>query len=103
MRLLVRADASAGMGAGHVIRCLALAEEWIASGGQVDFASVDLPPRLQVMLENAGVVVRMLGTRPGSPDISLMRNTKRPFDTSGAAFWCSTISVMPPTTARTWY
>lgn len=36
--LIIRADATAKIGAGHVLRCLALAEAWVAKGGTVDFA-----------------------------------------------------------------
>ena len=32
--LLIRADAGPGIGAGHVLRCLALAQGWIARGGK---------------------------------------------------------------------
>lgn len=35
--LVIRADAGARMGAGHVMRCLSLAQEWLAQGGQVTF------------------------------------------------------------------
>ena len=37
--LLVRADADARMGTGHLMRCLALAQAWQADGGQVIFLS----------------------------------------------------------------
>ncbi len=37
-RLLIRADAGAGVGAGHLMRCLALAESWIEGGGGVTVA-----------------------------------------------------------------
>jgi UDP-2,4-diacetamido-2,4,6-trideoxy-beta-L-altropyranose hydrolase len=37
MRLLIRADASARMGTGHVMRCLALGQAWQDAGGAVEF------------------------------------------------------------------
>lgn len=37
--LFVRADASSGMGAGHVMRCIALAQAWMAQGGGIHFIS----------------------------------------------------------------
>ncbi|WP_320006683.1 UDP-2,4-diacetamido-2,4,6-trideoxy-beta-L-altropyranose hydrolase [Maridesulfovibrio sp.] len=36
--LLIRADANSSIGIGHVMRCLALAEEWIARGGDAVLA-----------------------------------------------------------------
>jgi UDP-2,4-diacetamido-2,4,6-trideoxy-beta-L-altropyranose hydrolase len=48
--LIVRADASSTMGGGHLMRCLALALEWQASGGRVVFltncSSIGLRKRL---------------------------------------------------------
>lgn len=36
-RLVIRADADGAMGTGHVMRCLALAQEWRRQGGEVVF------------------------------------------------------------------
>ena len=40
--LVVRADASLEIGAGHVMRCIALAQAWQATGGDVHFVCAEL-------------------------------------------------------------
>jgi len=45
--LTVRADASSKMGTGHVMRCLAIAQAWYDSGGNVVFISYQLPKKLK--------------------------------------------------------
>lgn len=53
--LLVRADASAQRGTGHIMRCLALAQAWQCQGGQVSFILGEKLPRLQQRLTAAHI------------------------------------------------
>ena len=53
--LLLRADAGPGQGAGHVMRCLALAESWHRQGGQVTLLSSRLNPALRQRTETLGI------------------------------------------------
>lgn len=52
--LLVRADASATIGVGHVMRCFALAEAWLETGGRVAFAMNDVPEGIAQRIARTG-------------------------------------------------
>lgn len=56
--LLVRADASAEIGVGHVMRSLALAQAWKLAGGRVVFACAALPASLAARLKDEGMTLR---------------------------------------------
>ncbi len=50
--LLIRADASTSIGTGHIMRTLALAQEWRRGGGDVIFAVAMLPESLRARIQN---------------------------------------------------
>lgn len=65
--LLLRADAGPSIGAGHVLRCLALAQGYLARGGQVRLRTLlaaDSP--LARRFVDAGAEVETLAEDPGS-------------------------------------
>jgi UDP-2,4-diacetamido-2,4,6-trideoxy-beta-L-altropyranose hydrolase len=68
--LLVRADANAQMGTGHVMRCLALAQAWQDAGGEVVFACADLSARIEERLRAERIHLAPLHALSGSPEDS---------------------------------
>jgi UDP-2,4-diacetamido-2,4,6-trideoxy-beta-L-altropyranose hydrolase len=65
MRLVFRADASAQMGTGHLMRCLALAQAWRGDGGESAFVTRAEGPLAERLKEEGNEVVAV-GAAPGS-------------------------------------
>jgi UDP-2,4-diacetamido-2,4,6-trideoxy-beta-L-altropyranose hydrolase len=66
MNVAVRVDASAGIGTGHVMRCLSLADGLRSRGARVSFVSRTLPAHLATIVETHGHDLRALdGTAAG--------------------------------------
>lgn len=59
--LFIRADATRQMGTGHIMRCIALAEEWMARGGYVQFLSHCNPADLVRRIQDTGAGFSALG------------------------------------------
>ena len=64
--LLVRTDASAQMGAGHFMRCLALTQVWKENGGTVTFLMATGTPALAKRLQQENTGGIYLSAQPGS-------------------------------------
>jgi len=66
--LLIRTDASAQIGTGHLMRCLALAQAWQDTGGRAVFLMATEVPALEYRLHSEGMEVVHLPVQPGSID-----------------------------------
>ena len=62
VRVLVRADATAALGIGHVARCLTLARQLQIRGATVSFAGAAMPESLAAGVRLAGFEVRTLAS-----------------------------------------
>jgi UDP-2,4-diacetamido-2,4,6-trideoxy-beta-L-altropyranose hydrolase len=59
-RVVIRADASSTIGSGHVMRCLAIADELRTAGAKVEFVSRSAPGDLIPRIEERGYAVHRL-------------------------------------------
>jgi UDP-2,4-diacetamido-2,4,6-trideoxy-beta-L-altropyranose hydrolase len=69
--LVVRADAGPGIGGGHVMRCLALAQAWVAQGGRLVFFSHCTAPLILLRLQAENItVVPVEASHPDPRDLA---------------------------------
>ena len=67
-RLAIRVDADSSIGAGHLMRCLALAQEWKRTLGDVTFLAASDTPELHSRLRLEGMSVQVLSCDRGGAD-----------------------------------
>jgi UDP-2,4-diacetamido-2,4,6-trideoxy-beta-L-altropyranose hydrolase len=65
---MIRADASADIGVGHVMRCAALAQAWQSAGGRAIFALATGAGELESRIRSWGSDLARIDAQPGSDD-----------------------------------
>ena len=70
-KIAIRVDASPQIGAGHVVRSLALAHELTEAGFRIAFVAREMPSPLQELVKNAGHALHML---PPVPERDMRQN-----------------------------
>jgi UDP-2,4-diacetamido-2,4,6-trideoxy-beta-L-altropyranose hydrolase len=66
--LLIRADANAEIGTGHVMRCVALAQAWRDGGGRVTFVLAPGGAEIHERLRSEGFEVSVISADPGGSE-----------------------------------
>lgn len=64
--LFIRADADVVMGTGHLMRMIALAQAWRASGNEVVFLCSEITPPLDQLIREEDFQLEKIGAAPGS-------------------------------------
>ena len=66
--LLIRVDANVGMGTGHVMRMIALAQAWRQSGGEAVFLCSDITPPLEQRIQQEDFQLEKISATSGCVD-----------------------------------
>lgn len=66
--MVIRADSSAKIGTGHIMRCLALAQAWRSVGGRAVFVTAADAPVIESRLKSEGFDVEHISANPGSDE-----------------------------------
>ena len=69
--LVIRADASAQGGAGHIMRTLAYAQEWVSRGGRCVYICSTLPDKLKSRLHQETCTILKIDAESGSQEDAL--------------------------------